>query len=222
MINPVQISHDRRRPQVPRPDELAEGVAAPSGTPDPAIAEALAAVQRAPSGKVQDTSSAAALGKLGGKAKARKDAALAAIPTLVRGLGLREVSAADFLPYLADAQEMATAYAAHLAQTVGGGVCLLGAASLVQSASLELAASRYLFASGDVVAASRLAGASRANMISARDEAARDGATLVKLRAADEQRERWAAQQARTAELAAAQAARYAPSTSAPAAEGAK
>jgi hypothetical protein len=55
MTNPIQRSQGRLRPNVPRADELAAGVAAPSGKRDPLQAEALAAVQRAPSGKVADT-----------------------------------------------------------------------------------------------------------------------------------------------------------------------
>jgi hypothetical protein len=83
------------------------------------------------------------------------------------------VSAADFLPYLDDGHDFAAAHAAELAQTVGGGFCPPGAASMVQSAALQLAASRWLFAKGDTVPASRLADASRANLMSARDECAR-------------------------------------------------
>jgi hypothetical protein len=172
-VNPIQRSQGRLRPNVPRGDELADGVAAPSGEHDPATAVALAAVTRAPSGKVADPESAALLGRLGGKARARKAAQLATVPALVRGLGLRDVSAPSFLPYLDDGHDFAAVHAAELAQTVGGGFCTPSAASMVQSAALQLAASRWLFARGETVPASRLADASRANLLSARDECAR-------------------------------------------------
>lgn len=177
--NPIQRSQGRLRPNIPRHDELAKGVAAPlavaSGTTDTAIAASLAALDRAPSGKVAAGHSAALLGRLGGKAKAKREAELAAVPTLVRGLGMREVHDRDFLPYLNDAYEFAIAHCAHLAATVGAGYCALGAASMVQSAALQLAGSRYAFAKGDLTTASRLADACRANLMSARHECAVDG-----------------------------------------------
>src|SRR6185369_3505316 len=171
---PVERSHGRRRPQVPRSDELAAGVPAPSGTPNAATAEALAAVARAPGGQVADSESAAALGRLGGLAKAERDRELGETPALARRLGLRGVEAAHFKAYVDDALEFAERECARLAELVGGGVCGYGPSSMVQSAALQLAASRYCFDRGELVAGSRLADASRANLMSARDECARE------------------------------------------------
>ena len=96
---PVQRSQGRRRPQVPRSDELAAGVPATAGVTDAAAAEALAAVSRVAGGQVADSASAAALGRLGGLAKAERDR----LPSLVRKLGLRGVTAAEFKSYIDDA-----------------------------------------------------------------------------------------------------------------------
>lgn len=171
---PVQRSQGRRRPLVPRSDEMTEGLPAPASPPDPAKAEALARVERADDGRLASSEAAAALGRLGGLAKARKDRAVAEVPTLVRELGLRAVSAEDLLPYLADAQEFARAEIARLAEICGGGECGIAPASMVQSAALQLAGSRYAFAQGELITGSRLADASRANLMSARDECARE------------------------------------------------
>jgi hypothetical protein len=171
---PVQRSQGRRRPLVPRSDELAVGVPAATAQPDPATAEALARVRRVGGGKVADRESAAVLGRLGGLAKAERERVLASTPVLVQRLGLREVSAAEFVPYLADAEVFAVAECERLAQLVGGGECGMGPSSMVQSAALQLAGSRFAFARGDLIAGSRLADASRANLMSARDECARE------------------------------------------------
>jgi hypothetical protein len=171
---PVQRSQGRRRPMVPRSDELAAGVPAPSSEPDAATVQALAAVTRAPSGTVADSASAKALGRLGGLAKAERDRLLAETPALVRKLGLRGDVAASFLPYLADAEEFAEAECNRLAQLVGGGECGFAPSSFVQSGALQLAGSRFAFAAGDLITGSRLADASRANLMSARDECARE------------------------------------------------
>lgn len=171
---PIQRSQGRRRPQVPRADELAAGVPAPSRVPDAATAEALAGVERAPSGQVANSESAAALGRLGGLAKAERDRVLAETPALARRLGLRGVEAVHFKAYIDDAHEFAERECERLAGLVGGGVCGYGPSSMVQSAALQLAASRYCFDRGELVAGSRLADASRANLMSARDECARE------------------------------------------------
>jgi len=170
---PIQRSQGRLRPQVPRSDELAAGVPAPSGSPDAATAEALASVVRMPGGQVADAASAAALGRIGGRRKAARDRLVAATPALCRKLGLRTVPAAEFAPYVTDADEFATAECARLAELVGGGVCGFGPSSMVQSAALQLAASRCAFDRGEFLLGSRLADASRANLMSARDECAR-------------------------------------------------
>jgi hypothetical protein len=171
---PVQRSQGRRRPQVPRGDELAVGVPAPDGLPDAATAQALAAVARGAGGKLADSDSAAVLGRLGGLAKAERDRLLAETPALVRKLGLRGAVAETFLPYLDDAEEFAQAECQRLAELVGGGECGMGPASMIQSAALQLAGSRFAFAAGDLLTGSRLADASRANLMSARDECARE------------------------------------------------
>jgi hypothetical protein len=171
---PVQRSHGRLRPLPPRSDEMAAPVAAPAGTPDPATAEALALVVRTPDGKVADSASAAALGSLGGKAKAERDRVLAALPTLLRGFGMRGEVAKGFADYIPDALDFAAAEALRLERDIGGGVLGEGPRSLVDSAALQLAASRWKFALGEVLEASRLADASRANLMSAEDQCARE------------------------------------------------
>lgn len=173
-MSPVHRSHGRRRAQAPRGDELAAGVPATARAPDPVTAAALAAISRAPGGTVADSESAAVLGRLGGRAKAERDRALAETPALVRRLGLRKVSAEELLPYLDDAEAFAEAECARLAALVGGGECSFGPSSMVQSAALQLAGSRCAFARGDLITGSRLADASRANLMSARDECARE------------------------------------------------
>jgi hypothetical protein len=173
---PVQRSQYRLRPLVPRSDELAAGVPASTEVPDPATAKALASVRRVHGGKVADAESASILGSLGGKAKAKRDRALASTSALVQGLGLRDVSATEFLAYLGHAEAFAVAECERLAQLVGGGECGMGPSSMVQSAALQLAGSRFAFARGDLIAGSRLADASRANLMSARDECAREAA----------------------------------------------
>jgi hypothetical protein len=82
---------------------MAAPVAAPAGTPNPATAETLALVVRTADGKVADSASAAALGSLGGKAKAERDRVLAALPTLLRGFGMRGEVAPGFADYIPDA-----------------------------------------------------------------------------------------------------------------------
>lgn len=170
---PVERSQGRRRPLVPRSDEVAVGVPAASGPVDRAKAETLAQVKRAEGGRLADADSAAALGRLGGLARGRKERALAEMPKLVQELGLRDVAAEALLPYLADAQEFAKAEIARLAEVCGGGECGIGPCSMVQSAALQLAGSRFSFAQGELITGSRLADASRANLMSARDECAR-------------------------------------------------
>lgn len=179
---PVQRSQERRRPQVPRSNELAKGLAAPSGAGEAARAAKLAAVTRGPGGKLASSSAAAALGSLGGKAKAERDRRLRATPQLVRVLGLHGVADAAFAAYLPDAEEFARAECARLARDVGGGVIGFGPSSMVQSAALQLAGSRFSFDRGDLVTGSRLADASRANLMSARDECAREAVSRPKSR----------------------------------------
>jgi len=161
----TQVSHGRRRVNVPRIDELAASVPAPSGTADSARAAVLAQVQRAPSGTVADPQSAALLGQLGGLAKAARDRGLRAL----EGLGLKGAAPEILAGYLADAEAFAVSEISRLALEAGRGVCGPMPSSMVQSAALELAGSRAAFAMGDVLGGSKLAGASRANLLCAFD-----------------------------------------------------
>lgn len=179
-MSPVQRSQNRRRPRVPKRGELAVGVPAAGGEQDAATAATLAAVSRAPGGTVADSVSAARLGRLGGLRKAERDRALAETPALVRKLGLRDVTSDELEPYIDDAEAFAVAECARLATLVGGGECGFGPSSMVQSAALQLAGSRCAFARGELLVASRLADASRANLMSARDECAREAAAKPK------------------------------------------
>lgn len=166
-------SQGRPRPEI-RLDEMSDGVPAPSGDVDSGASEALRDVRRAADGTVSDHRSAAILGQLGGRAKAAKDKRLAETPMLARGLGLRDVSAPDLLPYLNDAAELAQHESARLARVVGGGECGTAPSVIVASAALQIAGSRYAFAKGDVVTGSRLADAARANLLAAHELCARE------------------------------------------------
>lgn len=191
---PVQRSQGRLRPLVPRADELPAGVAATSGVDETARAAVLAQVQRTPEGTVADPASAAALGALGGLAKAARDRELAAIPTLARGLGLRDLSAELLRPYLTDAADFAERECCRLAREVGGGSIGAGPSSIVGSAALQLAGSRAAFASGDLIAGSRLADASRANLLSAHELCAKEAKARPRENDIERLRRRLAAQ----------------------------
>jgi hypothetical protein len=155
-------------------DEQPAGVPAASGQPDPARIAALADVRRKPKGQVADSESAAILGSLGGKAKAEKERLEAEVPVLVQGLGLRNVTAADFLPYMKDAIEFDEYERGRLARTVGGGICEGGPATMVSSGALQLAGSRFSFAHGDLVMGSKLANDSRQNLMAATEMCAKE------------------------------------------------
>jgi hypothetical protein len=171
---PVQRTQSRLRPVPPRMDEMAAGLPAPTGAGDAAAAEALASVSRGQGGQLLDSEGARVLGRLGGRAKAERDRVLRNVPTLLRGFGMRGAVAAGFADYIPDALEFAAAEAVRLARDIGGGVLGEGPRSFVDSAALQLAASRWKFALGEVLEASRLADASRANLMSAEDQAARE------------------------------------------------
>jgi len=169
----VERSQGRLRPVgPPKPAQLATGVPADTNPLDQQRAAALVGVKRK-RGKLLDSDSAKRLGSLGGHARAEKMRALAGMPVLLRRLGLRQAPEA-LLPYLADAEQFATAEQQRLAQLVGGGVCSPAASSFVQSAALQLAASRCAFSQGDAMQGSRLADASRANLLSAHELCARE------------------------------------------------
>lgn len=188
---PVNRSQGRRRPQVPRSDELAAGVPAPGRDSDPERAAKLAAIARGPDGKLAGSASAAAMGSLGGKAKAKRDRLLRETPRLVRVLGLHGVADTAFAAYLPDAEEFALAECGRLARDVGGGVIGYGPSSMVQSAALQLAGSRFSFDRGDLTTGSRLANESRANLMSARDECAREAEARKASGASEGPRNRW-------------------------------
>lgn len=171
---PVERTQSRLRPVAPHRGQMADGLPAPTEPPDAATAAALARVVRGQGGKVRDSESARILGSLGGHAKADRDRALRAVPTLLRGFGMRGAIAAGFADYIPDALEFAAAEAVRLERDIGGGVLGEGPRSFVDSAALQLAASRWKFALGEVLEASRLADASRANLMSAEDQAARE------------------------------------------------
>jgi hypothetical protein len=159
---PVQRSQGRPRPQVPRVDELPEGVAvlkpANAAMPPPPYAPGSAEAREA--------------GRRGGQRKAGTTA-------LAAGLGLSKAFADEtFEPYRSAAENFARLQTRLLAETVGGGICEPDASSIVQSAALQLAASRWAFeVRGDVLLGSRLADASRANLMSARELCAKAAAT---------------------------------------------
>lgn len=157
---PIQRSHDKPRPQVPRADELPTGVQE--------IEQAEAGDERTPSGRFQKGASTSQ--RKGGKALKNTTA-------LSHRTGLSGLMALPaFKPYLAQAKAFARQHVATLARSVGGGECDAGAASVVTTASLQLAASRYLFdraaEAGDAdlfLKAAKLGDQSRANLLSARE-----------------------------------------------------
>lgn len=167
---PVQRSQARLRPLVPRPDELPDGVPAPSAADVPVPP----AIERQANGAPVPGDAAAALGRLGGLAAADAKRRTAETPKLAQGLGLRDVSVPELLPYLNDAAELAEHECARLGQVVGGGTCGTAPSVIVASAALQIAGSRYAFAKGDVLTGSRLADAARANLLSAHELAARE------------------------------------------------
>jgi len=175
---PVQRSQGRYRPQTPRSGKVAAGlpadVPAASGSTDAAMAATLAGVKRSERGTVHDSEAARALGRLGGLSKAKRDKDTAALPALVRHLGLHGVvSDKGLAGYLAKAEEFADAECARLARLVGGGECGVGPRSIVQSAAIQLAASRCALERGDHLIASKLAESSSKSLMVARDELAR-------------------------------------------------
>lgn len=162
---PVQSSQGKRRPLVPRVDELPAGVPAPA-RPKP---------QRNAAGHFLaspgTTELARAAGIAAGEAK-----------QLASLLGLWEPPEGhSYTPYARLAREWRDAHMAQLGATVGGGRIGPGPASVVSSAAMQMAASRWLYdlgaQTGDAKAlldASRLADASRANLLSAHELAAKE------------------------------------------------
>lgn len=157
-------------------DELPAGVPAPAGQPDAARAAVLAVVRRVDGGRLADRESAAALGRLGGIAKAERQRELAEVPALVQGLGLRDFTAADFKAYLDDAEKLAEHECERLGQVVGGGECGTGPSLIVATAALQIAGSRFEFARGNVAAGSKLGNDARQNLLAAHELCAREAA----------------------------------------------
>ncbi len=146
-----------------RIDELPVGV--------PAVEPSTqAAVQRDARGRLADASSARELGRRGGQRRAGST-------RLAGNLGLANVFAdQSFVPYRRAAENFKRVQVAHLAQTVGGGVCGPGPSSMVASAALQLAASRWAFDRGDFELGSRLANESRQNLACAHEYCAKEAA----------------------------------------------
>lgn len=159
------------RIEVLPPDELPAGVPGPARKPG----RVAPAAERDVAGRLRPGQGTAELARIGGRAKAERARKL----ELLEGLGLRECPAA-LVPYVADAEEFATAEVGRLALTVGGGVCGAAPASLVQSAALQLAGSRAAFAAGDVTTASKLANDSRQNLLAAHELCAREATARPK------------------------------------------
>ncbi len=173
---PVQSSQGRRRPLVPRVDELPDGVPAP----------ARPAVPRDGAGRFQAGAGTTELARAGGIAagEARQLASL---------LGLWEAPEGhSYTPYARLAREWRDQHIAQLAATVGGGRIGPGPASVVSSAAMQMAASRYLYDIGAqhgdaklLLDASRLADASRANVLSAHELAAKEAVARPRPAAGD-------------------------------------
>lgn len=168
---PVQRTQGKRRPLVPRIDELPAGVPAP----------ARPAPQRDAAGRLLPGAGTTELARAGGLALA-ESRQLAAL------LGLWDTpDEHPYAPYARLAREFRDQHIAQLAATVGGGRVGPGPASVVSSAAQQLAASRWLYdlgaRTGDAKAlldASRLGDASRANLLSAHELAANEAAARPK------------------------------------------
>ncbi len=162
---PVEYSQGKPRPQVPRADELPDGIAAPAG-PD---ANRNSNGTFAPGPRTSEIARRAALARH----ENRK---------LEQLLGLWEAPEGHpYEPYGRLCREWRDDQMAELAATVGGGRVGPGPASVISTAALQLGASRWLHdlgaQTGDAKAlldASRLADASRANVLSAHELAAKE------------------------------------------------
>ncbi len=148
----------------------------PDEQPDPIAAtrHALSGVDRRQNGQVANTEAARALGRKGGRVKAKRVA-------LARSLGLGDIGNMEaFAPYRRAASAFRRHHCAALAQQAGG-ECGAAASSMVASAALQLAASRFLFdqgaqtgAAATLKAASQLANDSRQNLLAAYELAQRE------------------------------------------------
>ena len=162
---PVQRTQGKRRPLVPRVDELPAGVPAPARQAPP----------RDAAGRLLPGAGTTELARAGGLAAAEAR-------QLGQLLGLWEAPEGHtFAPYARLAREWRDQQMAQLAATVGGGRVGPGPASVVSSAAMQMAASRWLYdvgaEKGDaklLLDSSRLADASRANVLSAHELAAKE------------------------------------------------
>jgi hypothetical protein len=150
------------RIEVMPPDELPVGVAAP-------LPSSAAVVERDAAGRVTGSAAAAALGRIGGNAKAGQS-------RLAHRIALGESFADErFQPFARSARAFRRLHVSQLARTVGGGVCGPAPASIIASAALQLAASRFAFeVLGDMALGSRLANDSRQNLLAAHELCARE------------------------------------------------
>lgn len=131
-------------------------------------------VARRQDGKLANSESAKALGRLGGLAKAER-------VRLVSSLGLQKLAeSAALKPYWSAAEEFTAHHTKELAALAGGSLGS-GPSSMVVSAALQLAASRYLFDIGAQTGgpallkqASALANDSRQNLLAAYELAVRE------------------------------------------------
>ena len=152
-------------------DELPEGVQAPKQVPS--RAERRADGTFAPG--------ASTVQSQGGRSRRQAT-------RLARRLGLGELpDDAAFKPYRAAAAAFRRFHVSTLAQSVGGGHCGPGPASVVATAAWQLAVSRYLFdraaLSGerdDFALASKLANDSRQNLLAAHELCAREAEARAK------------------------------------------
>ncbi len=103
---PVQRSQGKRRPQVPRADELPQGLAQQAAPKPRATAHARTLANRMHGAELPPdvlSEAASELGRAGGLAKAAQDRGL----RVLEGLGLKGVPPANLAPYLADAESFA-------------------------------------------------------------------------------------------------------------------
>jgi|SRR6188768_1244267 len=143
-------------------DELPRGIPAPEQMP-PA---------KRHRGRIFTSERAKEIGKLGGKAKHGQ--------TRLSSECSIEPGSPELAPYLKAATSFRRMHLRQLAQSVGGGTCGAGPASLIASAALQLAFSRHAFDRGKAELGSRLADASRQNLLAAHELCAREAAARPK------------------------------------------
>ena len=136
----LQRSHDRAYPLVSPVDEL------PSGLPEPA-AELSGPVERRQDGRVASSEAARQLGQRGGRARARRRAAIAAAGSRLRlGRHLTELRASAHLaPFVDEAERWLDQTAKELASSTGGGRLSPMVTSILQSAAWARAFSSFFY-----------------------------------------------------------------------------